>query len=373
MKFLLVSPDWFPYSGGLSQTAMEFAQELIKYGHEVTIATAGRKGLDYKGMNVVEVPLLFTMIGRNPICYKVRKTIKQHAKDVDAIFLFSYMFELNSRIAILKKLGCIKKPLIQYYVGSLESYSQAQKNIHPVTRFAKWLWDVTLARTQFRWVDGVVSNSKPTLDVMKKRYGMPKKMGYYVKTGMHVKDYKQSKLNNKRALFVGRLIDNKGVKHFEQIVKSLPNNWKFTIVGNGPLEDYVKELTKRYKQIEYKGVISHTQVKKILSKTDINILPTYAEGSPRSTLEASCSGVPSICFDVGDVINTIPKGTGYVIKRYDIKDFCDKVKKLSNDTKLIKTLGKNARIFAEKEFDWKQVYKKNIIIIKNIIKNKKRN
>jgi len=366
MRILLVCPDWFPYSAGLSQSALELSQELIKDGNKVVVATSGRGKHDDKGLKLIEVPLLFVMLGRNPICRGVYRTLRKEIKKADCVILFSYMFELNFRISLLRFFKFFNKPLIHMYRGSLENYGL--KGVGLTTKFGKWLWDNTCAWFIFRGTDATISNSGPTLKVMHKKYFVKPEKLHYVKTGMYLDQFKISKGEEKRIVFIGRLVDNKGVLLFPKIMKVIPKDWTFTIFGDGPLKPMVQKLAKKYKNIDYRGNRPYEELKETMSHSAINILPSYAEGSPRSVLDAACSGVPSICFDVGDVVNTIPKGTGFVIPRYNVKRFCNRLKYLIEDKEMRLSMGANARTFAQKELDWKIVYKKTFDIIKKIVK-----
>jgi glycosyltransferase involved in cell wall biosynthesis len=223
MRILLVCPDWFPYSAGLAQSALELSQELIRKGHKVVVATADRGNHDKKGMRLIEVPLLFVMLGRNPICHGVYRTLKKEIKKADCIILFSYMFELNFRITLLRFFRFFQKSIIHMYRGSLENYGL--KGVGLATRFGKWLWDNTCAWWIFRGTDATISNSGPTLKIIHKKYRVKTQKLHYIKTGMYLDQFNISKGNSKRVIFIGRLVDNKGVHLFPQIIKNIPKNW----------------------------------------------------------------------------------------------------------------------------------------------------
>lgn len=154
---------------------------------------------------------------------------------------------------------------------------------------------------------------------------------------------KVSKLNNKNILFVGNLSRVKGVDFLAQIIKKFDNqNWKFTIVGDGPKkETLIKEL-KNY-NVDIKGEVLN--VKKEYLNADIFILPSRKEGFPFVLLEAKNYGLPIISFD----IPTGPKEMvdngkdGFLIKFGDVDGFVKKLKLLTNNEKLLKEMGKNSK------------------------------
>jgi glycosyltransferase involved in cell wall biosynthesis len=200
------------------------------------------------------------------------------------------------------------------------------------------------------------------------KYDVQESKMTYIPNSINIQEYKKSNLKNKRILFTGRLIENKGVKFFSQIIKEIPLEWTFTIIGDGPMRRDVEILANQYKNIEYLGRIPKSEINQLLSKTDILILPTFAEGSPRVVLEAAASGVPSVVFDVGDVPVILDNNkNGFIIKRYDINEFIDKMRQLIIHPKLRKDKGIAARKYAEKNLDWKVNYKKMITEIDHVI------
>jgi glycosyltransferase involved in cell wall biosynthesis len=281
------------------------------------------------------------------------------------------MFEMNARVSLWRKLGFIKKPVVLMYRGSLED--DVLKHLSKTTRIAKKTYDKTLGAAVFKCSDFIISNSKPTLEIIEKKYKIEKNKMSYISNSVNVHEYKKSTQNNKRVLFVGRLIENKGIKFFQKIVEKIPKNWKFTIIGDGPMHSYVEKINQKYKNIEYLGKLPKNEVNKIISKTDILVLPTFAEGSPRVVLEACASGVPSIAFDVGDVKTILNNDeNGYIIPKYNIDIFVKKLEELIDDRKLRRKKGEIARIYAENNLDWNVNYQKMINVITKLNKSNKK-
>ncbi|MGV8163175.1 MAG: glycosyltransferase family 4 protein [Candidatus Nanoarchaeia archaeon] len=365
MKILLICPDWFPNISGFGISCYEFAK-LAEKNHEITIITPFQKQLDKKGLNVVTVPQIFNIAGRNPLVLGLLRKIRK--ENYDVILLYSYMFEMNARVAIWRRLGIIKTPTILMYRGSLEP--DVLKHLSPCMRVAKKTYDSTYGKLVFKYSDFTISNSKPTLEIIHKKYHIPYNKMTYISSAINIDEYRKSNLKNKRVLFNGRLIQNKGIKFFKQIIESIPRSWTFTIVGNGPMENEVKALTKKYKNVEHLGKISKPEVNKILKKTDVLILPTFAEGSPRVVLEACAAGVPSVAFDVGDVSTVLNNDkNGFAIPDYNIELFIEKLKLLIENYSLRKKMGVSARLYAEKNLDWNKTHKQMMKTIQQVVKD----
>jgi glycosyltransferase involved in cell wall biosynthesis len=237
---------------------------------------------------------------------------------------------------------------------------------------AKIIYDISLGRCLFRNADYIISNSKPTLSEIERRFKIQEDKMAYVPNAVDFSSFRQSRLDNKRVLFVGRLIENKGIRYFPRIIEALPRDWTFTIIGDGPMEDEVKALASKHKNIQYLGKLSYNEIKKYYEKADVVVLPTFAEGSPRVILEACASGVPSVVFDVGDVPTILDNNrNGFCIERYNINKFIKKIKELVSKESLRREMGGRAREYAKKNLDWKVVYKKMIEEVRKGMKRRK--
>jgi glycosyltransferase involved in cell wall biosynthesis len=120
------------------------------------------------------------------------------------------------------------------------------------------------------------------------------------------------------------------------------------VIGDGPLSSEVAALPR----VDCRGKLSHADTLALLASSDILVLPTLAEGMPRAVLEASCCGVPSIAFGVGDVPNCLPAGTGYSVEPQNIELFCERLGYLIAHAAERQEMGRAARAFAEKHLDW---------------------
>jgi glycosyltransferase involved in cell wall biosynthesis len=177
-------------------------------------------------------------------------------------------------------------------------------------------------------------------------------------------------------LFVGRLVEKKGVKYLidaiPKVIEKYPET-KLLIVGSGPLENELKTQVKNLnleKNIIFTGAIPNNELPRYYATADIFIGPSIItkggdrEGLPVTYLEAMSSGCIVIGTDLLGNKDVIKEGiNGYVIKQKNSKDIEDKILEiLGNKTKKIEQ--KMVLDFIRGNFSWNIISKKYSEILK---------
>ncbi|MCD4759913.1 glycosyltransferase [archaeon] len=175
------------------------------------------------------------------------------------------------------------------------------------------------------------------------------------------------RINGPFLLFVGRLAEKKGVKYLiEAMPEIIKNNTKtkLMIIGSGPLEKELKELSKKLKvdkNIIFMGAIQNNELPKYYATADIFIGPSIEamggdkEGFGLTFVEAGMSGCQIIATDLNAMEDIIKNNkTGFIVKQKNSKEISEKINQL-NGKRL------NAREKLIKKFDWRNTsegYKK---------------
>jgi glycosyltransferase involved in cell wall biosynthesis len=82
--------------------------------------------------------------------------------------------------------------------------------------------------------------------------------------------------------------------------------------------------------------------------SDIFVLPSLSEGTPRSLIEAMCNGVPVIATDAGGITFTVTDHeNGLIVRAKDSKMLSEAIELLINDDTLREKLVRNGYNFAE--------------------------
>ena len=99
-------------------------------------------------------------------------------------------------------------------------------------------------------------------------------------------------------LFVGRIDKNKNIDLLTKlIIKHYKLIEKFTIIGDGPHNEHLQSIIKDLKYIDYKGVLTNSEVQKLMHEYDILILPSQYDGWGAVVNEALIAGTPVIASE----------------------------------------------------------------------------
>ena len=181
-------------------------------------------------------------------------------------------------------------------------------------------------------------------------------------SGVNLKNFKFVKETTNPIVisFISRLIIEKGIEYFisaAEIIKKRTNlNLKFRVYGSidpGNPNNVSKKELKKWKKdgfVEFYGYSNN--INNVLKKTNIVCLPSfYGEGLPKILLEAAAAGRPVVTSNhpgCRDAI--IPNVTGYLVPIKNSIKLANKLEFLASENKIRLKMGKNARLFAEKNF-----------------------
>jgi len=155
----------------------------------------------------------------------------------------------------------------------------------------------------------------------------------------------KSENNIIRFLYVGQLIERKGLENtLKAFTKIKNNNWKLSIVGKGEDEDKLVDLVKNLNlknNVIFEGFKQKDQIINYYSQSDVFLMPSYSEVWGLVLNEALASGL--FCLSskyAGATIDLIEEGkNGYSIDSLIIEDIEEKITKtfqLNINKKLIK-------------------------------------
>ena len=141
-----------------------------------------------------------------------------------------------------------------------------------------------------------------------------------------------------RVTYLGRLSKEKGIRRLAEMVeivhdKGLPV--LFEVIGDGPLEEYVKSLEEKYgtRFIVYRGAIQNSEVVKFLSNSHFCVLPSFSEGMPKMVFEAIASLTPVLSTRVGELERFFSTYRCGIAVDFDATRWLELLLELKNDDK----------------------------------------
>ncbi|MDP3066532.1 MAG: glycosyltransferase family 4 protein, partial [Methanobacteriaceae archaeon] len=138
--------------------------------------------------------------------------------------------------------------------------------------------------------------------------------------------------NKPTLLFVGNLVNQKGVKYLLKAKKQLEVDSELLIVGDGPLKGELEQEAKGIPGVIFLG--ARRDVELIIPSADLMVLPSVSEGFPITILESLSSGVPVVATNVGGVAEIVKKEVGLVVEPADPKALAEAIDNLLKNDKL---------------------------------------
>ena len=197
----------------------------------------------------------------------------------------------------------------------------------------------------------------------------------YISTG----DQKSSLLNDLQLgvnpshiiTVVAGLNNQKGheylIRAVPQIIKQVPRAL-FLFVGDGHLRKRLQDLAQELglaEHIVFTG--ARRDVPRILSASDLFVLPSLFEGMPLSLLEAMAAGKAIVATNVGGTVDVVvPNVTGFLVPPKDINALAEKIIQLLLDQELRNEFGRRGQERVRKYFDRKQMAQKYMEVYERI-------
>lgn len=166
----------------------------------------------------------------------------------------------------------------------------------------------------------------------------------------------------RKIIFVGRLIEKKGVMLLLEVAKKIGSSVDFTleIYGDGPLRDkaqnYIDENSLSEK-ITLCGSVEHSQISSVYKNADVFVMPSLRETSGNVCLEAMAHKLPVVALDMSVYSEFAKHGCGLFVdinqsREEIIADFANKLIKLLKSPALCEELGQNGYNFANEFLNW---------------------
>ncbi len=290
--------------GGAERVVINLAQYFKKKGDEPIIITLRPENHFSRELGDIRVYCL-NKKHRIDIAFffQLKKLIKELAPDIINAHLFTSALWTRAAITGMKK----APPVFVTY--------------HNVLWNEKWYTPLHKAANKFlhKKTKEHIFVSEDVRSFYRKAEGLEGKVIY---NGIDTDKYSftSDEKSGKKLLFVGRLIERKGVKDLFEIFKRLPEEYSLTICGVGPMEKFVREKTGA--RIAF---FSTQETARLYHEHDMLLLPSYWEGFALVVLEAISSGLPVTAYHAPGLIDHPLKEFISFVEVGDIEGFVENI------------------------------------------------
>ena len=151
--------------------------------------------------------------------------------------------------------------------------------------------------------------------------------------------------SGKFAIFVGRLIEEKGIRTMIAAWEKVGAKMPLKVIGEGVLEDVVQQAAGESQCVEYLGRKTLKEVCELIGRAAMLIFPSeWLEPFGRSIVEAYSKGTPVIAADTEGMRDMIEDGkTGLVYRSGNSDDLAEKVLSLAGAPERLKPMRDRAR------------------------------
>jgi glycogen(starch) synthase len=332
MRILRVAQKTYPeVTGGGAYHVHAMSRDQAARGHDVTVLTVGERGeTERDGYRVVRRPATVSALG-NDISAGVARYLHRHADAFDVVHAHSHLYFSTNLAAVARRLG--GPPLA---VTNHGLYSQTA----PEAVFDAYLR--TLGRWTFDRAEVVFCYTETDRERLRE-VGVAAPIEV-VPNGIDTSRFTPEGPTSDRlsdegpvVLFVGRLVEGKrpgdAVAALDRL-RETHADARLVVCGDGPLrEDLEDDIAERglADAVRFLGRVPYHEMPAVYRAADALVLPSRAEGLPRTVLEALASGVPAVVSDLEQVAPVVA-GVGQAVPVGDVEGFATALRAVLDGT-----------------------------------------
>jgi len=369
MKILRVAQNLYPeVPGGGTYHVHAMSRDQAEMGHDVTVLTVTdddslprREKRD--GYTVVRRSPTVELLG-NEISGGVARFLAQ-ADDYDVIHAHSHLYFATNLAAMKRRLGGTPLAITNHGL-----YSQTAP---------EWVFDAylkTLGRWTFDSADVVFCYTEED-ERRVREFGVQTNVEV-VANGIDqtrfTPDGSESDLveaDGPVVLFVGRLVEGKrpsdAVEAFAGVREAHPDV-ELYLCGEGPLREELEQRSRELSvsdSVTFLGYVPYDEMAKVYRSADVLVLPSRAEGLPRTVLEAFASETPVVASNLKQVAPIVEKA-GEAVPVGDVDGFESEIRELLRDVNKRRELGLKGRQVIDGQFQWKNTVLETTHILKRL-------
>lgn len=302
MKFILATGIFPPEIGGPAIVIEALARDLRQAGHEVTLVTYG--SIDEITGDVVRVARTGSAFQRYVRLMRAVRSRLASGATVMATDVFSV--GIPTRLALIGK----RNPFVVRLGGEWCWEAAVTKGGLRVTLRDFWetqskTWLMRLKRWNYHWILGRAARVIVTSDLLSDvlRPLVPRVASRFVTVpNVMVGETTHCRAEEGvhlplRLIYIGRFAPVKNLPFLSRVLKKAVErgmSLACTFVGDGMDFEASKDILRDVPGMTFLGSLSHSESMKLLSQSDVHVLPSLSDICPNTAVEALASGVPCL-------------------------------------------------------------------------------
>lgn len=164
-------------------------------------------------------------------------------------------------------------------------------------------------------------------------------------------------------LLARRLVEKNGIVDFARALRQLdPSTFRVVVAGDGPEREKMIAILKAGNLLDrvlFLGGVPNPDMPPVYRAADLSVLPSLAEATSISGLEAMATALPLVGTRVGGIPTLIDDGqTGLLVNPSQPDELAAALKVLLADGAMRKRFGAAARLRTQHEFNWPAIAKR---------------
>ncbi|HBQ20787.1 MAG: hypothetical protein A2Z91_03935 [Deltaproteobacteria bacterium GWA2_38_16] len=368
---LILTPFFSPNVGGVETHLDDLCKALIKRGIHVFVLTyqplaSSLKAPAKEVSRNLYVRRLWWFGRKKDMFHKLQnKPLLQFLYLTPYLFLYSFYFLIRfPQIETIHAMGAtgtfIGRFLALVFRKKFIADIETVYNQSILSRYHNWVLKWILNGANHIFIPAEVMRPQlihtygvPSQKISVFRYWIDQAV-FYPRKDNHEKLFSQ--WNNKFiVLFVGRLLEIKGVDLLMEIALQVPQDVLFVVIGEGTRKEYLRQQMAHYPNMVFMGPVLNSELRKYYWSADLFIMPSlYEEGFGRVNMEALACGLPVLASDKKGIREALQEGTGIFVEP-TAHNFARAIVDLKNNPQKIQIMKQNANVFTKRFFSEKNI------------------
>lgn len=367
MKIAMIGQKRVPSREGGIEVAVEaLAVRMAAAGHDVTLYTCRRWGIDskpenssgncwdYRGVHIKEIPF-FNIKGVTAMVGSLLSTIAALGGKYDCIH-----YHAEGPAAMM---------FIPHFMGI-----RTVVTIHGLDwqrskwgRFASWYLKQG-EKIAAACADEMIVLSQSAQEYFRENYHrstviIPNGIDRPVKREAHRITQQWGLEKDSYILYLGRIVPEKGLEMLVRAFRGVKTEKKLVIAGapsdTETFYKHLRELAEKDERILFTGFVKEEILDELYSNSYLYCLPSDLEGMPISLLEAMSYGNCCLCSDIEECASVV-QDYGYLFKKGSMHDLRRSLERLCDQPELVNRCRAQVSDYVCSRYNWDESTRKTL-------------